>query len=315
MATPSVSPPGRQPAALYGPWYYDTYSVPYEDNDHWRTFFGNVADQVVSTLAPKTVLDVGCAKGLFVAALRERGVDAVGIDLSETAIAEAHPAAAEHVRVGSLTEPLVGRFDLVACIEVIEHLDPVDAPRAVANLASVTDCVLFSSAPDDFREATHVGLRPPERWAELFAEVQLFRADHDAGYLSPWAVVFERREPSVLELVRDMERLLSRLQREVVEQRSTILDQQAALEARSRLVSPNPGDGTSQAALREEVLRLRDQLVGQDAERAAALGRVAELESWVRRYDDLIRQHELMLRSRAWRATRLLVSPLRWLRR
>lgn len=305
----------RSAASLYGPWYYGSYTVPYEENEHWRGFFGQVADQIVRTLAPKTVLDAGCAKGYLVAALRERGVDACGVDLSETAINGAPEAVRDHLRVGSLTEPLGGPYDLITCIEVIEHLDPVDAPVAVANLAAAGDRILFSSAPDDFREPTHVGLRPPERWAEHFADHGLFRADHDAGYLSAWALLFERRDTSIVELVRDQERILARLQREVVEQRATILDQHELLERAARAHAPIRGDEQSVEALREEILRLRDLVVGKDAELATALGRVEELETWAFRYDRLIEHHEALLQSRSWRLSQALLTPLRWLRR
>jgi len=316
MSESDTGPAGRPaPAELYGPWYYDTYTVPYESNEHWSRFFGQVADQIVRTIAPKTVLDAGCAKGFLVAALRERGVDAQGIDLSETAISSAPEQLRDHLRIASLTEPLEGHYDLVTCIEVIEHLDPVDAPAAVANLAAVTDHVLFSSAPDDFREPTHVGLRPPERWAELFAEYGMFRADHDAGYLSPWALLLERRDTSMLELVRDQERILARLQREVVEQRTAILDQQAQLERKVRVHAADRGDQHSVESLREEVLRLRDLVVSKEAELATARGRVVELESWVFRYDHLVDRHEAVLQSTSWRVSQSLLAPLRLLRR
>ncbi len=82
--------------------------MPYEE-ENWRQFFGGVADAIVAQIAPKTVLDAGCAKGFLVAALRERGVDASGFDLSEVAVAEAPEAVRDHVRVGSLTEPIEGR--------------------------------------------------------------------------------------------------------------------------------------------------------------------------------------------------------------
>ena len=76
--------------------------MPYEE-ENWRQFFGGVADAIVAQLAPKTVLDAGCAKGFLVAALRERGVDASGFDLSEVAIAEA-PETRPRPRAGRLAD-------------------------------------------------------------------------------------------------------------------------------------------------------------------------------------------------------------------
>ena len=65
-----------------GDYYGDSYDqsgIPYRrDEKHWVDFFSNLAGKVVETLEPHTALDVGCAIGLFVEALRNQGVDAAG---------------------------------------------------------------------------------------------------------------------------------------------------------------------------------------------------------------------------------------------
>src|SRR5436190_1523662 len=53
------------------------------DNSVWKAIFARVAQAIVTELSPKTVLDAGCGIGFLVQALRERGVDAFGIDISE----------------------------------------------------------------------------------------------------------------------------------------------------------------------------------------------------------------------------------------
>ena len=127
--------------------------------------------------------------------------------------------------------------------------------------------------------------------------------------------MLERRDTSVVELVRDQERILARLQREVVEQRAAILDQHALLERSARRHAPRRGDEQSPDALREEILRLRDALMGKEAELATALGRVNELETWAFRYDQLADRHDALLASRSWRFSQIALAPLRWLRR
>lgn len=73
-------------------------------------------------------LDVGCGNGAFVAALRDRGFDASGIDFSERAIA----AGARHFHLNQLyaisVEAFAERhpdrkFDLITAFEVLEHMD------------------------------------------------------------------------------------------------------------------------------------------------------------------------------------------------
>src|SRR5689334_22980048 len=78
-------------AVQYGEAYFQNYwggGGPYERNERWLGFFAEVADGIVRDLAPKTVLDAGCAMGFLVEALRQRGVEASGIDVSEYAISK-----------------------------------------------------------------------------------------------------------------------------------------------------------------------------------------------------------------------------------
>jgi 2-polyprenyl-3-methyl-5-hydroxy-6-metoxy-1,4-benzoquinol methylase len=78
--------------------------------------------------SPRSVLDVGCSSGYLARRLVEQGAEVVGIDVDETAVAEARAFCTE-VLVGDVEtmelpfEP--GSFDLVLCGDLIEHLrDP-----------------------------------------------------------------------------------------------------------------------------------------------------------------------------------------------
>lgn len=307
----STPPPATHDAgALYGRWYYDSYTVPYHENEHWTQFFGSVADAIVTQLNPTTVLDAGCAKGFLVAALRDRGVEAYGFDLSEHAVADAPESAKPYVRVGSLTDPIDRTYDLVTCIEVIEHLDPADANQAVAHLAAASDRLLLSSTPGDRDEPTHVNIQPPERWSQLFAGRGMFRDfRHDASYLSPWAVLYRRGEPSLVDLVLDYDRAWSELRAETLEQRRALLDVQAKLDE-SRSEKPH----AEIEHLRKEVLRLRDLVIGREAELATALGRVEELDALLGRYANLEQRLDEVLSSNSWRLSQAAGMPLRKLR-
>jgi SAM-dependent methyltransferase len=68
------------------------------------------------------VLDLGCGAGRFVAALRDHGADAVGVDLAEGALERARrnvPGAEFLATTGELPDSSV---DLVWCSEVLEHV-------------------------------------------------------------------------------------------------------------------------------------------------------------------------------------------------
>ena len=196
------------PAQVFDAWYFaHCCGRPYARDAEWLEFFGRIADRIVADFAPVRVLDAGCAWGLLVEALRARGVEAWGIDISEYAISQVSPAVAPYCRVGSITEPFDGRFDLIVTMEVVEHMAPVEADRALANLAAHTDTLLFSSSPFDLREPTHQSVRPVEGWAETVARHGLLRdVDYDAGYVTPWAVLFRRTSMPMPALVRRYER-------------------------------------------------------------------------------------------------------------
>lgn len=97
-----------------------------------------------------TALDVGCALGFVVEALREIGLDAKGCDASSYAIE--HPAAGARGQLvqASLEDRLPfddARFELVSAFEVLEHLTPAAVPHALAELRRVTKGYLVATIP------------------------------------------------------------------------------------------------------------------------------------------------------------------------
>lgn len=182
--------------AGYGRQYYDGYG----DADHkgyrwevWGDFFTNMADQIVTRLRPRRALDVGCAKGFLVGCLRDRGVDAYGIDASEYAIGEVRPDIKPFCWVASATDPIKENYDLITCHEVCEHLLEPEATEAIRQMTSHCDTILFSSTPGHFEDPTHLNVRPIVDWLRLFAQSS-FAPDEgfDASFVTPWAVLFRR---------------------------------------------------------------------------------------------------------------------------
>ena len=145
-------------------------------------------------LTPCNLLDAGCAIGLLVECLRDRGVDARGFDISEWAIEQVPAAIRPFCTVGSLLEPIGGHFDLITCIEVLEHLPASQAAPVIAKiLGADADAVLFSSDPADFDELTHLNVETTGFWAKHFVQQGFFRDfDHDVSYLAPHAMLFRR---------------------------------------------------------------------------------------------------------------------------
>lgn len=253
-------------------YYQHGCGQPYVRNPEWLRFFGAVADRIVADIRPRSALDAGCAMGFLVETLRERGVDAFGVDLSEYAVGQAHPDVRPFCRVGSVAEPFPQRYDLIVSIEVLEHMPQDEAERAVANFCAHADDVLFSSTPFDYREATHVNVQPPERWAELFARHGFYRdVDFDASFLTPWATRYRRRDEPPHRLARDYERRFWMLWKENADLRSLALEMRAQLAAQ---------DAAGQEAdlLRAEAEDLRRRLAQREAQLADMEARAAWLE-------------------------------------
>ncbi len=195
------------------------------------SFLGGVADHIVRDIAPESSLEVGCASGSLVDALAERGVDAEGIDLSPEVHGQATRGEQARCRTGSALDPFGRRYDLVTCIGVVEHLPAVETERVVENICAHTDDVIFMSTPDDHGQETHVNVRPPEHWAELFARHGFHRdLAYDLTYLSPWAMRFRRSRDPLSRLVREYERELWRLRDESRQRNAVIMSQRAQID-------------------------------------------------------------------------------------
>ncbi|GAC1537656.1 MAG: hypothetical protein NVS3B12_21890 [Acidimicrobiales bacterium] len=131
------------------------YLSGYERYDR-DTSNANVAAYLAWRYLPaSTSLDVGCATGFVVEALRELGVDAEGVDISQYAVDHAALGAAGHIRRADLRHGLGFHdrsFELVTALETLEHLPPDEVPGAVSEIARVAGkwvlCTIPSFGPN-----------------------------------------------------------------------------------------------------------------------------------------------------------------------
>lgn len=197
--------------AYYSEAYYLSYDrISYDNRIYWEPKFQEIAKKIVAIYQPKTFLDVGCAYGYLVEALRGLGVDAYGIDVSEYAISQVR----EDIRsycyacdaVREFPKGFPERFDCVSAIEVAEHLYEEDAQPFVHMLCSRADKIVFSSTPDDFADQSHFNVQQQEYWAKRFAQEGFLHVlNIDLSFLSPQAIAFQKEEKTYLRLIEDYE--------------------------------------------------------------------------------------------------------------
>jgi GT2 family glycosyltransferase len=164
---------GRKDGGLSFAPYEEQYYLP-RDRQY--------ANFIVSTYKPSSVLVLGCARAYLVQALRELGVDAKGIDISEWAITNAPGKIKEHLFIGDICDLSLfkdNKFDCVIALDVFEHINTPDLYLALDEASRICRRLMVIDVPiakDDLRpdqssgsDKSHVSIFSEAFWLKQFS--------------------------------------------------------------------------------------------------------------------------------------------------
>jgi SAM-dependent methyltransferase len=140
---------------------------------HWSMLFLDIPPftNLFEMLSPQSVLDIGCGHGLYLDLARQCGARDVlgidGMDRSGTALGEG-----EYLQLDLQERQSLGRkFDLVLCLEVVEHIDPAATEMLFDVLAEhAAGPILFSMAEPEQPGHGHINCRGMDDVLDLWQQ-------------------------------------------------------------------------------------------------------------------------------------------------
>jgi hypothetical protein len=142
-----------------------------KDRGKYRENYRTLAAALVEVMEFQDHLDIGCGQGLLIEALVTRhGKDSHGVEGSTDAREFMAPEVKPRVRTANVGELSVDRsYDLVSCVEVLEHVPEAESDRAVDFLTrSARNFVYFSAAIPGQAGIGHINCQPSLFWILAF---------------------------------------------------------------------------------------------------------------------------------------------------
>lgn len=125
--------------------------------------------QAIKAIFPevKSIVDIGCANGVFMQHFINLGYETEGYDISDAAkkMAVIDP---DLIYTRDLRGYLIFRrqFDLCVAIEIIEHIEPEYTYAIIDNIKRSAPIAIVT--PGNQKERNHFNVQSPEWWIEQF---------------------------------------------------------------------------------------------------------------------------------------------------
>lgn len=147
--------------------YYEGGKGYHSYNDDAR--FQQWANNIVDRYSPTSALDFGCAKGYLVKALRDRGVNASGFDVSEWAINQAPKEVRPY-----LSNKVMGHVDLIVSYDTWEHIPEAQLDGWKDKLSNRSSKFFFTvgtlQTPNWQHDASHITMHELDWWKQWWPE-------------------------------------------------------------------------------------------------------------------------------------------------
>lgn len=132
---------------------------------------------------PKTVLDLGCGMGNLLEMLRQLGVEAYGVEISEYALSQVPKRLKKFCRQGDILKMPCqdGKFDVVTTVNVLEHINPGDVDKFIAKCARIAqkgvyhEITVLEDKGTVNRDPTHYSKYSARQWLGKFLRLKKWR--------------------------------------------------------------------------------------------------------------------------------------------
>jgi len=229
-----------------------------------------LAERVARTLDLKEILDVSSARAGLEAAFADHSITVKGFDLGSAR--------------GPVADFPPGPWELIVCLDALEHLSGEQADALVATLSEHGDRVLVST-----------GRLTQAELATAFARHGLFhRVDLDVEFAEAGTVLFERDTLAPQDIVGRYEQALAPLRAALSDPRTALPGEPAAT-------------GDTEADLRRQIDELRHQTL---TSRDFAIGAEAEISHLQAERESFRAALDEVYSSTSWLLIRRGVAPL-----
>jgi SAM-dependent methyltransferase len=156
----------RYPAAMT----HSYYQTLHQTNEAYKTNNWLITEiDAILSIEPRSVLEIGCGNGRFLAAIRERVETIIGVDWAKSPVLE-ELGIADRFRQLDITRDQLPQADLVCSADVLEHLAPDLLPSTLERLNKAgREQYHVIACYDDGH--SHLSIMEPRSWLLTFQDV------------------------------------------------------------------------------------------------------------------------------------------------